>query len=640
MILYDSYVSGSLSVSSSATVGGTLTAQQLIVQTISSSVEYSSGSNVFGSSLTNTQTFTGSVGITGSLTMANGDIIPTAVQTQNLGNSSRVWNVWARSINSSGVPLDILTNNQNIRFQTGASYGMYMFATSQNINLQNGGTFNDNGYKLQINGSGSLSGSLFVSGSSVFSGSVTMVGTTASDTAPLGSELAAVTGTGTNWTLAGTNLNVGGYTHTVGSTTALTTSLAAVAGTYYQITYTITGRTAGSILIAYGGTSISVSTSGNYGPLASSTAVLTITPTTDFDGTVVLSIKSIGASSASSTFSNSSGGASIEVRASGIISNTFIGLNAGIKNTTGQNNTFISYQAGQSNTSGIQNTFIGQGAGQNNTVGSSNTFIGLNAGNINTTGVSNQFFGTNAGLNNTTGIENTAVGSAAGLNNTSGGGNIFFGRNAGRYISDGSTSATVIDNSVLLGVGSKVLASSQTNQIVIGTNSTGLGSNTTVLGNSATTTTAIYGNLLLGTTGSNGTDKLQVSGSSSFTGSVGITGSLTVNGPTTITSASFNYQENLAVTTGSFQTIVSAATGSYRSAFFDYVAYSASVVRAGTVISTWSGSVTEYYENYTNDLGGSTSVVSLQTAISGSNIQLQAGISGSAWSVRSLVRLL
>jgi hypothetical protein len=39
-------------------------------------------------------------------------------------------------------------------------------------------------------------------------------------------------------------------------------------------------------------------------------------------------------------------------------------------------------------------------------------------------------------------------------------------------------------------------------------------------------------------------------------------------------------------------------------------------------------------------LGGSTSVVTLQTAISGSNIQLQAGISGSAWAVRSLVRLL
>jgi hypothetical protein len=107
-----------------------------------------------------------------------------------------------------------------------------------------------------------------------------------------------------------------------------------------------------------------------------------------------------------------------------------------------------------------------------------------------------------------------------------------------------------------------------------------------------------------------------------------------------IDSASLDYQQNLAVTTGSFQTIVSVATGSYRCAFFDYVTYSGSTVRAGTLVSTWSGSATEYYENYTADLGGSTSVVILQTAISASNIVLQAGISGSAWSVRSLVRLL
>jgi len=107
-----------------------------------------------------------------------------------------------------------------------------------------------------------------------------------------------------------------------------------------------------------------------------------------------------------------------------------------------------------------------------------------------------------------------------------------------------------------------------------------------------------------------------------------------------VDSASLDYQQNLAVATGSFQTIASVATGSYRCAFFDYVTFSSSIVRAGTVVSTWSGSATEYYENYTADLGGSTSVVILQTAISASNIVLQAGISGSAWSVRSLVRLL
>ncbi len=44
------------------------------------------------------------------------------------------------------------------------------------------------------------------------------------------------------------------------------------------------------------------------------------------------------------------------------------------------------------------------------------------------------------------------------------------------------------------------IANSQTNQIVIGNGATGLGSNTIVMGNSNVVTTAINGNLLLGTT--------------------------------------------------------------------------------------------------------------------------------------------
>ena len=49
------------------TVAGTLTAQKLVVQTITSSIVYSSGSNIFGNSISDTQSMTGSVGISGSL---------------------------------------------------------------------------------------------------------------------------------------------------------------------------------------------------------------------------------------------------------------------------------------------------------------------------------------------------------------------------------------------------------------------------------------------------------------------------------------------------------------------------------------------------------------------------------------------
>ena len=56
------------------TVAGTLTAQTLVVQTITSSIIYSSGSNIFGNSLANTQTFTGSMYQTGSVAAFMGNV--------------------------------------------------------------------------------------------------------------------------------------------------------------------------------------------------------------------------------------------------------------------------------------------------------------------------------------------------------------------------------------------------------------------------------------------------------------------------------------------------------------------------------------------------------------------------------------
>ena len=60
----------SASYANAFTVAGTLTAQTLVVQTITASVEYSSGSNVFGNSVSNTHQFTGSVSVSGSMTIA------------------------------------------------------------------------------------------------------------------------------------------------------------------------------------------------------------------------------------------------------------------------------------------------------------------------------------------------------------------------------------------------------------------------------------------------------------------------------------------------------------------------------------------------------------------------------------------
>ena len=68
---------GDQTVSGSITITGDITAQSLHVQVVSSSVIYSSGSNVFGHALSDTQQMTGSVSVTGSLTVNGSQAILT-----------------------------------------------------------------------------------------------------------------------------------------------------------------------------------------------------------------------------------------------------------------------------------------------------------------------------------------------------------------------------------------------------------------------------------------------------------------------------------------------------------------------------------------------------------------------------------
>jgi hypothetical protein len=67
MILYNPTVSGSLLVTGSLTTTGTITSQTLVVQTITSSIEFNTGSTRNGSLAANTHEFTGSVLMSGSI---------------------------------------------------------------------------------------------------------------------------------------------------------------------------------------------------------------------------------------------------------------------------------------------------------------------------------------------------------------------------------------------------------------------------------------------------------------------------------------------------------------------------------------------------------------------------------------------
>jgi hypothetical protein len=172
-------------------------------------------------------------------------------------------------------------------------------------------------------------------------------------------------------------------------------------------------------------------------------------------------------------------------------------------------NTFVGFTSGSSITSGDFHTAIGYQALQNNNTGQSNTAIGYQALIANTTGSNNTGCGLWSLRNNTTGSLNTGVGQGAGNNNTTGSANVFVGTGAGRTITGGSTLLTIANNSIFIGQDTRAAADNQSNQIVIGYQSTGLGSSTTVIGNTSTTLTALYGSVIANGTSINASAVLQ-----------------------------------------------------------------------------------------------------------------------------------
>jgi len=352
-------------------------------------------------------------------------------------------------------------------------------------------------------------------------------GTASTDQPAFGAEFLS----GTGWTSAGwTGSWATGWINGASNVLALSQSTPAVVATRYQIGYTVTGRTAGSYTLAFGGHSLSsITATGAFGPTATTTGSLVITPTADFNGTIVLSIRAITAVSAPAILGRTSALATaLEARFNTAGSTTFIGAGAGSRNTTGTNNSAVGVSALQNNTTGNNNSVVGGSALQNNTTGTWNSAVGVNALTNNTTGSNNAAVGVNALQNNTTGTNNSAVGvsalqnttgdsnaavganalatnttgtnnAAVGVsalrNNTTGGSNSAIGVDAGRFIADGATINSITNSSVFLGRDTRALASNQTNQIVIGHGAVGAGSNTATIGNTSITATVLRGNV-------------------------------------------------------------------------------------------------------------------------------------------------
>jgi hypothetical protein len=196
-------ISGSLSVNGDITSNGTLTAQTLVVQVITSSVDFVTGSTRFGSELTNTHLFTGSVAITGSLAVNGSSVILTnQTGAMSVATASYVANAVSASyaLTASLAPLylplaggtmtgDIYAAGRAFTFQdlllgAGTTFGKLTtdgskyisimptynvesarFWPNGNVTIQDAGTYVDNGFKLDVSGSGRFTNGLTVTGS-------------------------------------------------------------------------------------------------------------------------------------------------------------------------------------------------------------------------------------------------------------------------------------------------------------------------------------------------------------------------------------------------------------------------------------------------------------------------------------------
>ena len=118
------------------TVRGTLTAQTIVTQTITSSIDFVTGSTRFGTLLNNTHQFTGSVGITGSLTV-NSNVLSVGSTNVGIGTTSPTRALHIARVATTAPAINLQTTD------AAASNGFISFTNSSNtINAGIGTNYN------------------------------------------------------------------------------------------------------------------------------------------------------------------------------------------------------------------------------------------------------------------------------------------------------------------------------------------------------------------------------------------------------------------------------------------------------------------------------------------------------------------
>ena len=641
----DDFVVRNSLTASNAIINGILTAQTLVVQTVTSSVIYSSGSNVFGNNLSNTQVFTGSVSITGSLSL-NGNNVITSNQTSSLSVLSASYSL-SSSLSENAITASFAQTASYVLNAISASYVSGSAAIVTNLTSSNDA--NINGLRIGRGAGGDfrnvalgttggpagganntavgyLSANLTTGNSNTAYGAQALLNNTISsfNTAIGVSSLQANTGIGNTGVGINTLLNnaTGSYNVAVGFRAGqYITGLAQNSSSSYSIyigtdSKAFTNGGTNEIVIGYD----AIGSGSNTVSIGNSSITVT-----QLQGSVRTTGAFTGSLFGTASWAQNSITASYALNAAidtGSLLVTASAVNTTITFTKGNGTTFdvTVSQSGSISSASYADFAVSASYAVSSSLAISSSYAytassavsstnALTASSADNLVVRQSITASNALINGTITAQTLIVQTVTSSIVYSSGSNIFGNNLSNTQQFTGSVSIT---GSLSLN-GNNVITSNQTASM-------------SVL-SASYASTASYA--------------LNEANVFPFTGSAIITGSLVVTGSTSlqvlnIGASQFN---NTSSITSAGTTIISSInTGSFTSAFYNYTIASASNARSGQVMSVWNGSTVRYTEVTTMDIGN-TATASFAVVLSGNNVNLNLSAPG-VWTVKNISNLL